>query len=128
MCYKTGDSAGGNLAAAVALKLSKEKSDLPPLLFQVLHYPAMQAIDMRLPSYVDLNESVPILTSNLMGVFYAYYFGLGECINSLYLNRKCCQIYIPWFSSSGASTHVKFEVNFPILTSNLMGVFLCILF
>ncbi|CAG5116592.1 unnamed protein product [Candidula unifasciata] len=71
-----GDSAGGNLAAAVALKLTTEKSDLPPLRFQVLHYPALQAFDMRLPSYVDLNESVPILTSNLMGVFYAFYMGL----------------------------------------------------
>ena len=30
-----GDSAGGNLAAVVALQLSKENTGLPPLVFQV---------------------------------------------------------------------------------------------
>uniref|UniRef100_A0A0B7B0U4 Alpha/beta hydrolase fold-3 domain-containing protein n=1 Tax=Arion vulgaris TaxID=1028688 RepID=A0A0B7B0U4_9EUPU len=70
-----GDSAGGNLAAAVALALTREKSDLPPLLFQILHYPALQAFDMHLPSHVDLNQSAPVLSQHFMSALYAYYMG-----------------------------------------------------
>ncbi|XP_005106265.2 arylacetamide deacetylase [Aplysia californica] len=68
-----GDSAGGNLAAAVSLKLSKEKSNLPPLIFQVLHEPAMQAFNMRLPSFID--NDLPILTTRTLISFYALYLG-----------------------------------------------------
>ncbi|CAG5116591.1 unnamed protein product [Candidula unifasciata] len=72
-----GDSAGGNLAASVALKLTREP-DLPRLLFQIIHYPAMQAFDLHLPSYIDLNQSVPILTQDQMAAFYAYYMGVNR--------------------------------------------------
>ncbi|CAL1545573.1 unnamed protein product [Lymnaea stagnalis] len=73
-----GESAGGNLAAAVALSISKEKSDLPPLKFQVLTYPALQAFDLRLPSYVDNNTTMPILSARVMAGFYSLYMGLDE--------------------------------------------------
>jgi acetyl esterase/lipase len=73
-----GDSAGGNLAAAVSLKLAREKSDLPPLLFQILHFPAMQAFDLHLPSYVDLNQTMNILTLDKMAAYYASYIGIGR--------------------------------------------------
>eukprot|EP00920_Eleutheroschizon_duboscqi_P020198 GHVT01048086.1.p1 GENE.GHVT01048086.1~~GHVT01048086.1.p1 ORF type:complete len:223 (+),score=15.20 GHVT01048086.1:1075-1743(+) len=43
----TGDSAGGNLATAVPLKLRGSK---PSIKLQVLLYPILQAIDMLLPS------------------------------------------------------------------------------
>ena len=45
----TGDSAGGNLAAAVALKLRDEEVT-PSLQAQVLMYPALQMQDMETPS------------------------------------------------------------------------------
>ncbi|XP_070206437.1 neutral cholesterol ester hydrolase 1-like isoform X2 [Littorina saxatilis] len=50
-----GDSAGGNLAAAVALKLSQDKtySDLPRLKFQVLIYPVTQMLDFNTYSYTE---------------------------------------------------------------------------
>lgn len=44
-----GDSAGGNLAAAVALKLKKK------IKLQVLIYPVLQAFDFQTPSYRENN-------------------------------------------------------------------------
>ncbi|XP_055868122.1 arylacetamide deacetylase-like isoform X2 [Biomphalaria glabrata] len=73
-----GDSAGGNLAAAVALALTREKSGLPSLKFQVLLFPVLQAFDLRLPSYVDMNDSMPILTTRIMAAYNSLYLGLEE--------------------------------------------------
>ncbi|KAG9472082.1 arylacetamide deacetylase-like 4 [Eleutherodactylus coqui] len=55
----SGDSAGGNLTAAICQVLV-DKTDLPKPLAQVLIYPAVQAIDFHLPSYIQ-NRAVPIL-------------------------------------------------------------------
>ncbi|CAI9572075.1 unnamed protein product [Staurois parvus] len=55
----SGDSAGGNLTAAVCQALV-ERTDLPKPLAQVLIYPAVQAVDFHLPSYTQ-NRAVPIL-------------------------------------------------------------------
>ncbi|XP_063799599.1 arylacetamide deacetylase-like 4 [Pseudophryne corroboree] len=55
----SGDSAGGNLAAAVCQALVS-RTDLPKPLAQVLIYPAVQAVDFHLPSYTQ-NCAVPIL-------------------------------------------------------------------
>ncbi|XP_073441667.1 arylacetamide deacetylase-like 4 [Dendrobates tinctorius] len=54
----SGDSAGGNLTAAVCQALVG--TDLPKPLAQVLIYPAVQGIDFHLPSYTQ-NCAVPIL-------------------------------------------------------------------
>ncbi|NXD70603.1 ADCL4 protein, partial [Eolophus roseicapillus] len=54
-----GDSAGGNLAAAVSQTLAG-RSDLPSLRAQVLIYPGLQALDFSLPSYQQ-NRGVPLL-------------------------------------------------------------------
>eukprot|EP00058_Branchiostoma_floridae_P019160 XP_002604649.1 hypothetical protein BRAFLDRAFT_92883 [Branchiostoma floridae] len=68
-----GDSSGGNLAAAVALKLNRpEKKNLPPLRFQSLLYPALQALDFRTDSYKRGN-SVDILTIDMMAFYWCLY-------------------------------------------------------
>ena len=62
-----GDSAGGNLAAAVAL------AEVVPLKFQMLIYPA---VDMRMESpSISENANAPILTKSVMSWFVAHYMG-----------------------------------------------------
>uniref|UniRef100_UPI00398E5247 arylacetamide deacetylase-like 4 n=1 Tax=Pristiophorus japonicus TaxID=55135 RepID=UPI00398E5247 len=78
-----GDSAGGNLTAAVCLRITamEESSELPPLRAQVLIYPALQMVDFNLPSYQQ-NQSVPVLSRTHMIFFYLQYLNgdisLGE--------------------------------------------------
>ncbi len=67
----TGDSAGGNLAAAVALKLRDINIQPQPKL-QVLIYPITQMVDFMLPSYVR-NEWDPLLNKRLMAALWLNY-------------------------------------------------------
>ncbi|XP_053842197.1 arylacetamide deacetylase [Vidua macroura] len=68
-----GDSAGGNLAAAVAQQLSEDPEVKTKLKAQVLIYPALQALDLNLPSYRD-NADKPLLPRSLMVRFWSEYF------------------------------------------------------
>ncbi|XP_066049710.1 arylacetamide deacetylase [Chamaea fasciata] len=68
-----GDSAGGNLAAAVAQQLSQDPEVKTKLKAQVLIYPALQALDLDLPSYRD-NTHKPVLSRDLMVRFWSEYF------------------------------------------------------
>ncbi|KAI8503964.1 neutral cholesterol ester hydrolase 1 [Branchiostoma belcheri] len=67
----SGDSAGGNLAAAVTLALTKEKG-LPKLKTQALLYPALQALDFNTPSYTD-HGHLSTLTKDSMVSFWLWY-------------------------------------------------------
>ncbi|XP_074860014.1 arylacetamide deacetylase isoform X2 [Carettochelys insculpta] len=69
----SGDSAGGNLAAAVAQQLLDDLEVKVNLKIQALIYPALQTIDLDLPSYKD-NENKPILPKSLMVRFWSEYF------------------------------------------------------
>ncbi|XP_067670440.1 arylacetamide deacetylase-like [Haliotis asinina] len=70
-----GDSAGGNLAAAVALKLSELK-DVPKLSFQWLIYPATQAFSFKTPSYIANDDAVPYaLQIESMAQYWCNYLG-----------------------------------------------------
>ncbi|NXE76171.1 AAAD deacetylase, partial [Cochlearius cochlearius] len=68
-----GDSAGGNLAAAVAQQLLKDSEVKTKLKAQALLYPALQTLDLNLPSYQE-NENKPILPRSLMVKFWSEYF------------------------------------------------------
>ncbi|NWS72563.1 AAAD deacetylase, partial [Crotophaga sulcirostris] len=69
----SGDSAGGNLAAAVAQQLLEDSEVKTKPKAQALIYPALQTLDLNLPSYQD-NENKPILPRWLMVRFWSEYF------------------------------------------------------
>src|SRR6478672_1328010 len=64
-----GDSAGGNLAAVVALKA--RDNDGPPLVFQLLWYPVAVG-DISLPSFTE-NADAPLLNSEVSDAFLTWY-------------------------------------------------------
>lgn len=69
----SGDSAGGNLAAAVSQQLLKEPGREVHLKAQALIYPVLQALDLNTPSYQQ-NQHMPILPRTLMVRFWSEYF------------------------------------------------------
>uniref|UniRef100_A0A8C5LEN4 Arylacetamide deacetylase n=1 Tax=Jaculus jaculus TaxID=51337 RepID=A0A8C5LEN4_JACJA len=77
----SGDSAGGNLAAAVTQQLIYAKSKLKA---QVLIYPALQALDMDLPSYQE-NSHFPILPRSSMVWFWSEYFTTDRAVEKAML-------------------------------------------
>jgi len=64
-----GDSAGGNIAAVMAL-LARDHSG-PPLVFQLLWYPSITA-DLSLPSFTE-NADAPMLNRDVIEAFVAWY-------------------------------------------------------
>ncbi|XP_043926478.1 arylacetamide deacetylase-like [Protopterus annectens] len=69
----SGDSAGGNLAAAVVLQVQEDKNIDIQLKVQALIYPALQAVDFDTPSYQQ-NKHMPLLSRSLMVRFWSEYF------------------------------------------------------
>ncbi|XP_043926164.1 neutral cholesterol ester hydrolase 1 isoform X1 [Protopterus annectens] len=68
----SGDSAGGNLAAAVSQQLAQDRSVTTRLKLQALIYPALQALDFNTPSYQQ-NMDIPILYRSVMARFWLEY-------------------------------------------------------
>ncbi|KAM4624769.1 neutral cholesterol ester hydrolase 1a [Polymixia lowei] len=68
----SGDSAGGNLAAAIAQQISADDSASVRFSVQALIYPVLQALDFNTPSY-QRNYAVPILHRPLMVQFWLQY-------------------------------------------------------
>ncbi|KAG2463007.1 neutral cholesterol ester hydrolase 1-like [Polypterus senegalus] len=68
----SGDSAGGNLAAAACQQLALDHSVSNKLKLQALIYPVLQALDFNTPSYQQ-NRDVPILYRPLMARFWLEY-------------------------------------------------------
>ncbi|NXM03593.1 ADCL4 protein, partial [Tyrannus savana] len=73
-----GDSAGGNLAAAVSQTLVG-RSDFPKLRAQILLYPGLQALDFNLPSYHQ-NRGVPLLFRE-RAAFFALLYLNGDALH-----------------------------------------------
>jgi len=82
----SGDSAGGNLAAAVAMKLRDERFYPQPKL-QMLLYPVMQGIDFQLPSMMQ-NRIGPRLTAGSMCYFVAMYLEGNANNKDIYCNNS----------------------------------------
>ncbi|KAL4635883.1 neutral cholesterol ester hydrolase 1-like [Arapaima gigas] len=70
----SGDSAGGNLAAAVAQQIAIDDSVSNKLKVQALIYPVLQALDFNTPSYQQ-NQYMPILYRQVMISFWLEYLG-----------------------------------------------------
>ena len=66
-----GDSAGGNLAAAIALKL-KDDNFTPMPKLQLLVYPVLQGLDFSLPSMLQ-NGQGPLLTRYWLAYYLSMY-------------------------------------------------------
>nr|XP_033814578.1 arylacetamide deacetylase [Geotrypetes seraphini] len=81
-----GDSAGGNLAAAITQQLQDDAEvDVKPKM-QALIYPALQALNLDTPSYRD-NAHMPILTKSLMAKFWSEYFTTDkDLFNAMHSN------------------------------------------
>ncbi|CAL8311298.1 unnamed protein product [Merluccius merluccius] len=80
----SGDSAGGNLAAAVAQKLGQDASLVVRFKAQALIYPVLQALDFYTPSYQQ-NQNVPILYRPVMAQFWLQYLGADPALEPLLL-------------------------------------------
>ncbi|NXS07994.1 NCEH1 hydrolase, partial [Neodrepanis coruscans] len=83
----SGDSAGGNLAAAVCQQLSKEKDLTIRPKLQALIYPVLQAFDFNTPSYQQ-NLNVPVLPRHVMINYWIYYVnGNYDLAHALVINN-----------------------------------------
>ncbi|XP_061777304.1 neutral cholesterol ester hydrolase 1-like isoform X2 [Nerophis ophidion] len=80
----SGDSSGGNLAAAVAQELGSDDGLTARFKAQALIYPVLQALDFHTPSYQQ-NQAVPILYRPLMAHFWLLYLGADPSLEAALL-------------------------------------------
>uniref|UniRef100_A0A8C9PVL2 Arylacetamide deacetylase n=1 Tax=Spermophilus dauricus TaxID=99837 RepID=A0A8C9PVL2_SPEDA len=80
----SGDSAGGNLAAAVAQQVWHVKIRLK---IQSLIYPALQTLDVETPSYQD-NAYMPVLPKSLMIWFYSNYITSDSALRKAMMRNQ----------------------------------------
>ncbi|XP_068136976.1 arylacetamide deacetylase [Hyperolius riggenbachi] len=83
----SGDSAGGNLAAAVAQQLLDDPEVKVKLKIQALIYPVMQSLDLNTPSYQD-NSHMPVLSRTLMVRFWSEYFTTDQKLFEAMLSNR----------------------------------------
>ncbi|XP_077016915.1 arylacetamide deacetylase-like [Tamandua tetradactyla] len=83
----SGESAGGNLAAAVVQQLLDDPDVKIKLKIQCLIYPALQPLDLASPSYQE-NSHFPILPKSLMVRFWSEYFTTDRSLEkAMYSNQ-----------------------------------------
>ncbi|CAH6779106.1 arylacetamide deacetylase [Phodopus roborovskii] len=90
----SGDSAGGNLAAAVTQQLIKDPDVKIKLKVQALIYPALQALDMNLPSHQE-GLYFPFLSPSLMVRLWSEYFTTDRTLEKAMLLNQ----HVPMESS-----------------------------
>ncbi|XP_023269017.1 neutral cholesterol ester hydrolase 1-like [Seriola lalandi dorsalis] len=101
----SGDSAGGNLAAAVAQELSSDDSLSARFKAQALIYPVLQALDFYTPSYQQ-NQAVPILYRPVMARFWLQYLGADSSLEPLLLANNHSSLDQP---AIGADTRSRLD-------------------
>uniref|UniRef100_A0A8C8B2F8 Alpha/beta hydrolase fold-3 domain-containing protein n=1 Tax=Otus sunia TaxID=257818 RepID=A0A8C8B2F8_9STRI len=115
-----GDSAGGNLAAAVSQTLAGG-SDLPKLRAQILIYPGLQALDFNLPSYHQ-NRGVPLLFRERAAFFALQYLNghalhMQEVLEGSHIPPDMRLKYRKWFTKDtgklGSSIYKTDFIWFP---------------
>ncbi|XP_019590596.2 neutral cholesterol ester hydrolase 1 isoform X1 [Rhinolophus sinicus] len=83
----SGDSAGGNLAAALSQQFSQDASLKNKLKLQALIYPVLQALDFNTPSYQQ-NVNIPIVPRYVMVKYWIDYFkGNHDFIQAMIVNN-----------------------------------------
>ncbi|XP_074477547.1 neutral cholesterol ester hydrolase 1-like [Sebastes fasciatus] len=98
----SGDSAGANLAAAVAQELGSDDSLKVKFKVQALIYPVLQALDFYTPSYQQ-NRAVPILYRPIMARFWLQYLGADTSLEPLLLANNHSSLDQPAISGSTRS-------------------------
>ncbi|XP_037380609.1 arylacetamide deacetylase [Talpa occidentalis] len=83
----SGDSAGGNLAAAVTQQLLDDPDVKVKLKIQSLIYPALQPLDVDSPSYRE-NSHFPLLSRSSMVRFWREYFTTDPSLEKAMLSNQ----------------------------------------
>ena len=131
-----GDSSGGNLAAAVSLKLRNEVFS-PALKMQALIYPALQAVDFNTPSYQE-NACDPYLDRPWMMSFWMWY-AYGNMPSSMLVSNTFFSSFYPIIrgrrnviechSSTLCSASSSFQSHtFPYLSKTIISTWLSTFF
>ncbi|KAM8953883.1 arylacetamide deacetylase [Pelodytes ibericus] len=82
-----GDSAGGNLAAAITQQMLHDPEVKVKLKIQALIYPVLQNLDLKTPSYQE-NANMPILSRYLMVRFWSEYYTTDKALCEAMLANK----------------------------------------
>ncbi|XP_034015387.1 neutral cholesterol ester hydrolase 1a [Thalassophryne amazonica] len=106
-----GDSAGGNLAAAVSQQISTDDGMSVKFSIQALIYPVLQALDFHTPSYLE-NQFIPILYRTLMVQFWLQYLGVDLSLQPQFLANNHSALH-----HSTVSLELRGRVNWTVLLS-----------
>lgn len=107
-----GDSAGGNLAAAVAQAVALDDTMSVKFSVQALIYPVLQALDFNTPSYLQ-NQYIPILYRSLMVRFWLQYLGADLSHQSQFLANNHSSL-----QHSNITPELRARIDWTVLLSS----------
>ncbi|XP_071401453.1 arylacetamide deacetylase [Centroberyx affinis] len=123
----SGDSAGGNLAAAVSQQLQQEPGQQVQLKAQALLYPVLQALDLNTPSYQQ-NQDMPILPRTLMVRFWSEYFTSDKALframmANTHNSPESASLlkFVNWSAFLPESYHGKYNYSAPAVVQGAGG-------